>query len=79
MVVISLIVIAVIFPLGIGLVSAMGDYVWLAENATAPNIPPADILLTDIVDPAVITLVTVLLPILAVIGVVLYFLPNRSD
>lgn len=76
---ISLVVIAVIFPLGLGLVSAMGDYIWLAENATAPGVPPADVLLSDIVDPAVITLVTILLPILAVIGVVLYFLPSRND
>lgn len=70
MIVISLIVIAVIFPLGLGLVSAAGDTM-ITINGTA-------VALSTLVDPAVLTLLTVLLPILAVIGITMYFLP-RGD
>ena len=65
-IVISLIVIAVIMPLGLGLVSAAGDTM-VTVNGTAKA-------LSTLVDPAVLTLLTVLLPILAVIGVTMYFI-----
>lgn len=70
MIVISLVVIAVIFPLGLGLISAAGD-----SNVTVNGVATP---LSTLVDPAVLTLLTVLLPILAVIGIVLYFLPSRD-
>ena len=66
---ISLIVIATILPLAIGLISGAGDVIINAANDT----------LADVADPAVITLLTVLLPILAVIGITMYFLPRMSD
>lgn len=69
LVVISLIVIATIMPLAIGLISAAGDTIINAANDT----------LADVADPAVITLMTVLLPILAIIGVTMYFLPRFKD
>jgi len=69
--VISLIVIAVIMPLGLGLVSAAGTQA-VTINGTA-------VALSTVVDPAVITLLTILLPILAVISVIMYFLPKGSD
>lgn len=70
-VVISLVVIAVVLPLGIGLISAMGDTM-VTINGTA-------VALSTVVDPTVITLLTVLLPILAVIGIILAFIPRGGD
>lgn len=72
MIVVSLIVIAVILPLGIGLVSVMGDSQITLANGSS-------VALSTIVDPAVLTLLTVLLPILAVIGVLMYFIPRSGD
>jgi len=66
---ISLIVIATILPLAIGLISGAGDVIINADNQT----------LADVCDPAVLTLLTVLLPILAVISITMYFLPRISD
>jgi len=66
---ISLIVIATILPLAIGLISGAGDVIINVQNDT----------LADVADPAVITLLTVLLPILAVIGITMYFLPRMTD
>ena len=66
---ISLIVIATILPLAIGLISGAGDVIINSANQT----------LSDVADPAVITLLTILLPILAVIGITMYFLPRMSD
>ena len=66
---ISLIVIATILPLAIGLISGAGDVIINTQNQT----------LSDVADPAVITLLTVLLPILAVIGITMYFLPRMAD
>ena len=71
MIVISLIVIAVIFPLGLGLVSSAGSTMITVGNES--------VALSTLVDPAVLTLLTVLLPILAVIGIVMYFLPKGGD
>lgn len=67
---VSLIVIATILPLAIGLISVAGDVIIdTTTNAT----------LADVADPAVITLLTVLLPVLAVIGITMYFLPRVGD
>ena len=66
---ISLIVIATILPLAIGLISVAGDTIINSANQT----------LADVADPAVITLLTVLLPVLAVIGITMYFLPKMRD
>ena len=65
-IVISLVVIAVIMPLGLGMVSGAGGV-----NVTVGTTTK---LLSEWVDPAVLTLLTVLLPILAVIGVTMYFI-----
>jgi len=67
---VSLIVIATILPLAIGLIS-IADQVII--NATSGET------LGDVADPAVITLLTVLLPVLAVIGITMYFLPRVGD
>jgi len=69
MVAIALVVIATILPLGLGLIATAGDTIINADNQT----------LAEVVDPAVLTLLTVLLPVLAVIGITLYFLPRMGD
>ena len=77
MAVVSLMVIALMFPLGLGLISMAGDYVVVVANATGVN--ESARVLSDIVDPSVIMLLTVLLPILAVIGIIMYFVPGSSS
>lgn len=69
-IVISLIVIAVIMPLGLGMVAGAGSM-----NVTVGGVTKA---LSLWVDPAVLTLLTVLLPILAVISVTMYFIKGRN-
>lgn len=71
MVVVSLMVIALIFPLALGLISAAGDTL-ITINGTAQP-------LSELADPSVITLLTVLLPVLAVIGLIMYFIPKSGD
>ena len=77
LVAISLVVIATILPLGLGLIAIAGDTILTPANATGLN--ESAIILSDVVDPAVLTLLTVLLPVLAVIGITMYFLPKVSD
>ena len=83
MAVVSLMVIALMFPLGLGLISMAGDYVitvGVPFNATGQDEAAIiQVLLSDVVDPSVIMLLTVLLPILAVIGVIMYFVPSSND
>ena len=71
MIAVSLMVIALILPLGLGLLSAAGDTV-ITINGTEKA-------LSDLVDPSVLTLLTVLIPILAVIGIAIAFITTRSD
>lgn len=66
---IALVVIATILPLAIGLISVAGETVINAANDT----------LADVADPAVLSLLTILLPILAVISITMYFLPKMGD
>jgi len=83
MAVVSLMVIALMFPLGLGLISMAGDYVLVVGNifneTGIDEAAVAEVLLSDVVDPSVIMLLTVLLPILAVIGVIMYFVPSSSN
>ena len=67
---ISLIVIAIILPIGLA-------YIGTAGNATV-TINGSAVALSDAVDPAVLTLLTVLLPILVVIGIIMYFIPRDT-
>jgi len=66
---VGLLIIAIVLPLGLGYVAIAGEYnvswsgVW---NETATT-------LADVVDPAIITLITILIPILAVIGIAVSF------
>lgn len=71
LIVVSLIVIAVILPIGLGLVSAMGDVNVTINEVATP--------LKELVDPTVLTLLTVLLPILVVISIAMYFIPKVGE
>ena len=72
MAVVALIVIAVLFPIGLGLIGNAGE-TWVSLNSTTQD------QLKNLVDPTVLILLTVLVPILAVIGIVMFFLPRGSD
>ena len=77
MAVVALIVIAVLFPIGLGLVGAAGN-TWVNIGADENGTALFDNL-NAVVDPTVLILLTVLVPILAVIGIVMFFLPRGSD
>ena len=64
---VSLMVIALILPLGLGLLGMAGDVV---VNGTQT--------LAEVIDPSVLTLLTVLIPILAVIGIAVSFISNAD-
>ena len=68
---VSLMVIALILPLGLGLLGIAGDTVLVVANFTGAD--EAAVTLATAIDPAVLTLLTVLIPILAVIGIAVKF------
>ena len=67
---ISLIVIAVIVPIGLAYISGAD-----ATNVTIGNTTQT---VEEWVDPTVLTLLTVLVPIMAVVGIIMYFVPRTS-
>jgi len=72
LVAIALIVIAIILPIGLAYIGSAGTTnVTLADGSTTT--------LQNAVDPAVITLLTILLPILVVIGIIMYFIPSSKS
>jgi hypothetical protein len=73
---VALMVIALILPLGLGLLGLAGDTVLVVYNATGLN--ESAITLADAVDPSVMTLVSVLIPILAVIGIAIGFVSFKD-
>lgn len=76
MAVVALIVIAVLFPIGLGLIGNAGNTLVAIGNSTGgTDLVP----LNELVDPTVLILLTVLVPILAVIGIVMFFLPSSSN
>jgi len=68
---IALLVIALIMPLALGTISSAGSL-----NVTVGDTTDT---FENLADPAVVTLLTILLPIVAVVGLILAFVPNRSD
>lgn len=68
MIAITLVVIAIILPIGLVYIGSAGS--------TTVEINGSDVTLTEAVDPAIITLLTILLPILVVIVIIMYFLPK---
>ena len=69
MLAVALIIVAVIFPIALGLIGNAGNVV---VNATSGET------LADVIDPTVLTLLVTLLPIIAIIAVVMYFLPKSK-
>lgn len=65
----SLFVVALVIPLAVGLLSMAGDTI---VNGTATT-------LTDVADPTIITLLEVLLPVIAIIGIVLGFVSTKKS
>ena len=77
MIVIALMVIGVVLPLGIGMIAIM-DKVLISVPFNMTGLNETQLPLSEVVDPSIIVLLTVLLPILAVIGIIMYFLPSKS-
>ncbi|QYW08116.1 His1-like major capsid protein [Lokiarchaeota virus WyrdV1] len=77
MIAIALMVIAVIVPLAIGMIAVM-DEVLITVPFNLTGLNETQLPLKSVVDPSLIVLLTVLLPILAVIGLIMYFLPRKS-
>ena len=73
---VSLIVVALVLPLGLGLLAMAGSSVMTVANATGLN--ESAILISDVLDPSVLTLLTILIPILAVIGIAVGFISTRD-
>ena len=67
MIAVTLMVIALILPLGLGLLGLAGDTI---VNGTTT--------LAEVIDPSVLTLLTVLIPILAVIGIAVSFISFKD-
>ena len=65
---VALMVIGVIIPIAVGLVANAGN---VYVNSTTK--------LSEIADPSVVLMIEVLIPIIAVIAIVLMFLPRGSD
>jgi hypothetical protein len=70
LVVLGLIVMGLLLPMGLTYIGKAGD-VETTINGSA-------VALSDAVDPAVITLLTILLPIMVVIGIIMAYIPRRS-
>ncbi len=66
MLTLSMVIIGLVLPLGLGYVAGI-DLTVVTINGTAYS-------LTDLVDPSVLTLIQVVLPIVAVVGIILGFL-----
>jgi len=67
---VALMVIGVIVPIAVGLIANAGNVIVDAGNSTSA---PLD----QVADPSVILMIEVLIPIIAVIAIVLMFLPSK--
>ena len=81
MIAVSLMVVAIIIPLAIGLISVADQTVFnytAVINATTGETGEVSGTLGSAADPAVVTILTILLPIIAIIGILLYYVPSSS-
>lgn len=69
---VALMVIGIIIPIAVGLIAGAGDVV--VSNATGT--PQT---LSDVADASVVLMIEVLIPIIAVIAIVLMFLPTKKS
>ena len=72
---ISLIVLAVTLPIALGYIAGM-EYVQIV-NQSCPN--KTMIALKDVLDVSLLQLVTVVLPLIAVIGIIIYYIPKFKE
>lgn len=72
---VTLMVIAIVLPIGLAYIGSLDQYTHTYINATSGN--ETTVHLNQIIDPAVITLLTILLPILVVIGIIMYYIPRN--
>lgn len=72
MIAVSLMVVALILPLGLGLLGIAGDTVINGSDGTGTF--NNSMTLAEAIDPSILTLLTVLIPILAVIGIAIGFI-----
>lgn len=68
---VALIIMGVVLPIGIGLISAAGDVTVTIGNTTKT--------VSELADPTVLTLIVVLVPILAVVGIAITMIPRMRS
>ena len=77
MIAVALMIIALILPLGLGLLGIAGDVVVNGSSGTGTY--NNTLTLAEAIDPSVLTLLTVLIPVLAVIAVAIAFIPRGGS
>lgn len=75
MIAVSLMVVAIIIPMAIGLISVADE---IGFNYTDSSGTEQRTNLSSAADPSVVTILTVLLPIVAIIGILLYYVPSKG-
>jgi len=76
---VSLVIVGILLPIGIGYISTMGDTMVTLVNTTANASPSTyQVPLSSIADPAVITITTIILPIIVAIGIALAYLKRSG-
>ena len=66
---VALMVIGIIIPIAVGLIASAGDVVVNVSSGAT---------LSDVADPSVVLMIEVLIPIIAVIAIILMFLPTKK-
>ena len=69
MLVISLVIVGMLLPIGLAYIGGAAD-TYVVVNGVNQT-------LADWVDPTVISLLTIIVPIVAVVGVLLYYIPRK--
>ena len=69
---VALMVIGIIIPIAVGLIAGAGDVI-IDDTINATKT------LADVADPSVVLMIEVLIPIIAVIAIVLMFLPTKKS
>lgn len=71
-IVLVLVVLGILLPIALVYIGNFGNTEVTLANGTT-------VVTSDVVDPTLITLVTILLPIMVVIGLVMYFIPKSKE
>ena len=76
MIAVALMVIGIIIPIAVGLIANAGNAI-ISTNTTVNATNPIT-KLSDVADASVVLMIEVLIPIIAVIAIVLMFLPTKK-